>query len=202
MNKLLKNQKVYTLFRSLRPWLGMIILFIILRYTGALSGISSMAQSALFHSGALEADPENIKADAAFDYAFKLKDLTGKTIPASDFKNKTIFLNIWATWCGPCKMEMPSIQKLYNSVDHDKVIFIMLSIDTPDKHEKVVKFIQDNRYTFPVFVPEGALPNQLQVPSIPTTFVISPAGKVVEKRAGAANYDTPEFKKLLEELSM
>jgi thiol-disulfide isomerase/thioredoxin len=202
MNKLLKNQKVNTLFRSLRPWLGMIILFIILRYTGALSGIASMAQSALFHSGALDAGAVETMAEKEFDYAFKLKDITGKTISVSDFKNKTIFLNIWATWCGPCKMEMPSIQKLYNSLDHDKVIFIMLSIDTPDKDQKVIKFIQDNNYTFPVFRPEGALPSQLQVPSIPTTFVISPAGKVVSKRAGAANYDTPEFKKLLEELSL
>ena len=191
------------LVRSLGPWTTMIALFFILRYTGALSGISFLAQSALFHSGVLdvEADPEKLKDDKDFDYDFKLKDVAGKIIPASDFKNKTIFLNIWATWCGPCKMEMPSIQELYNSVDHSKIVFIMLSLDAADKDEKVVKFVQDNRYTFPVFRPVGEmLPPQLRVPSIPTTFVISPAGKIVSKRAGAANYDTPEFKKLLEEL--
>jgi hypothetical protein len=95
---------------------------------------------------------------------------------------------------------MPSIQSLYNSVDHDKIVFVMLSVDDPGHLEKITKFVTEKGYTFPVFTPDGYLPKSLRVPTIPTTFVISPAGKIVSKKVGAANYDTPEFKKFLEGL--
>lgn len=202
MKKLFVQWKISSWFGRLKPWLTVLALFVILRYTGALSGASFLVQSAIFHTGALDAKPDELKKDDKdFDYDFQLKDLSGKTISGSDLKNKTLFLNLWATWCGPCKAEMPSIQKLYNAVDHDKIVFIMLSLDAADRDDKVVKFLQNQGYTFPVYRPFGQmLPPQLRVPSIPTTFVISPAGKIVAKKVGTANYDTPEFKKMLEDL--
>lgn len=202
MKKLFEKEKIASWLGRLKPWLIVLALFLILRYTGALSGASFLVQSAMLNAGALDADADEFKkGDQDFDYDFQLKDLSGKTIPVTDLKNKTIFLNLWATWCGPCKVEMPSIQKLYNTVDHDKIVFIMLSLDDTNRDDKVVKFMQDNSYTFPVYRPFGQmLPPQLRVTSIPTTFVISPAGKIVAKKVGTANYDTPEFKKMLEEL--
>ena len=119
----------------------------------------------------------------------------------NQFKGKTIFLNLWATWCGPCRIEMPSIQKLYDKVDHDKIAFVMLSLDRAEDKEKVEKFVTDKKHNFPVYRPAGALPELLNVPSIPTTFVITPDGKVASKKVGTANYDTEEFKKFLEDLS-
>jgi thiol-disulfide isomerase/thioredoxin len=133
----------------------------------------------------------------SFNYNFKIKDLQGNVTDFKTFKGKTIFLNIWATWCGPCRIEMPSIQKLYDQVDKDKIVFVMLSIDREDSFEKVVSFVKEKEYTFPVYVPKGYLTDQLQVRTIPTTFVISPDGKIVSQEAGAANYDTEEFKKFL-----
>src|SRR5690242_7111651 len=129
MRKLVENTVFMRIWSLLRPWLTVIIVFVILRYTGALSYVSTLAGNLVMSTGAMDAAGKAVSTDDNFDYDFQLRDLDGKTVNIKDFKNKTIFLNIWATWCGPCRMEMPSIQKLYNQVDHDKIVFIMLSVD-------------------------------------------------------------------------
>lgn len=135
-----------------------------------------------------------------FNYDFSIKDLNDHKIPFSEFKGKVIFLNIWATWCGPCRAEMQSIQGLYNQVDHQRIAFVMLSIDDDNSKKKVVDYIQKRNFTFTAYQPSGYLPSLLQVPEIPTTFIISPEGKVVRKEIGGMNYDTAKFRKYLESL--
>jgi hypothetical protein len=76
----------------------------------------------------------------------------------------------------------------------------MLSLDTDENKGKVVKYIQDKEFTFPVYQPSGSLPEQLHVPSIPTTFVVGKDGKIKSKKIGTANYDTEKFKSFLEGL--
>ena len=191
------SQKMVTAWKKIRPWVTILVVFLVLRYTGAISGISYLTGSLLIRSGAMNANIDTSAPAKSFNYNFKIKDLQGKVIDFKTFKGKTIFLNIWATWCGPCRIEMPSIQKLYDQVDKDKIVFVMLSIDRGDSFEKVVTFVNEKEYTFPVYVPKGYLTDQLQVRTIPTTFVISPEGKIVSQEAGAANYDTEEFKNFL-----
>ncbi|HKZ36062.1 MAG TPA: TlpA disulfide reductase family protein [Chryseolinea sp.] len=191
------SQKMVTAWKKIRPWVTILVVFLVLRYTGAISGISYLTGSLLIRSGAMNASVDTSAPAKSFNYNFKIKDLQGKVIDFKTFKGKTIFLNIWATWCGPCRIEMPSIQKLYDQVDKDKIVFVMLSIDRGDSFEKVVTFVNEKEYTFPVYVPKGYLTDQLQVRTIPTTFVISPEGKIVSQEAGAANYDTEEFKNFL-----
>jgi thiol-disulfide isomerase/thioredoxin len=148
-------------------------------------------------NASIEAPP----AAKAFNYNFKIKDLKGNVVDFKEFKGKTIFLNVWATWCGPCRIEMPSIQKLYDKVDKEKIAFVMLAVDDRDSFDKVVKFVQEKDYTFPVYVPHEFLPDQLMVRSIPTTFVVNAEGKIATQESGAANYDTEEFKKFLDGLT-
>jgi len=148
----------------------------------------------------MDANAEEPAVVKKFNYNFSIKDLGGNVIDVNQFKGKTIFLNIWATWCGPCRVEMPSIQNLYSQVDNEKILFIMLSVDRREDLDKVKRFISDKEYTFPVYTPAGNLPNQLQVRLIPSTFVINSDGKIVSNESGAANYDTPEFKEFLEAL--
>jgi hypothetical protein len=95
---------------------------------------------------------------------------------------------------------MPSIQSLYNSVDHDKIVFIMLSIDVPENHDKVVNYINDKSFTFPAYTKNGSMPEQLNVPLIPTTFVIGKDGKIKSKKEGTSNYDTDKFRDFLNKL--
>ena len=138
--------------------------------------------------------------EQAFSYDFTVRDMQGKKLDMQELKGKVIFLNLWATWCGPCRVEMPSIQNLYNSVDKDKVAFVMLSLDQEDQQPKIVKFVDDKEFTFPVYLPASPLPKLLRVTTIPTTFIISPDGKVMSKKVGMANYDTDEMRDFLQDL--
>lgn len=186
---------------SLKPWLVTIAFLLILRYTGALGGISYYTQSAVMQTGLMDAKTEaNPEKPEKFNYDFKLKDLKGNSLSFADLKGKVVFLNLWATWCGPCRVEMPSIESLYQSADKDKVVFVMLSLDKRENFNKVVNYIADKNFTFPVFVPESNLPDQLKVPSIPTTFIIGKDGTIKRKEVGTARYDTDKFKKFLKSL--
>jgi thiol-disulfide isomerase/thioredoxin len=187
---------------TLKPWLVTIALLLILRYTGALSGISYVTQSAVMETGFMDAKSEaDVTRPEAFNYNFTVKDLKGNVVRIEELKGKVIFLNLWATWCGPCRVEMPSIEALYNSVDKEKVVFLMLSLDTPQNFNKVEKYVDDKGFSFPVYVVDKGLTEQLQVPSIPTTFVIGKDGNIKRKEVGAANYDTPKFKAFLNSLT-
>jgi thiol-disulfide isomerase/thioredoxin len=201
MKKMLENPRIASVVRVIKPWVTIAVFVLVLRYTGILAGISSITGAAIISTGVMDAEPEAPVVTKSFDYNFTLTDLGNNKVDMNQFKGKTIFLNLWATWCGPCRIEMPSIQKLYDKVDHDKIAFVMLSLDRAEDKEKVEKFVTDKKHSFPIYIPAGALPELLNVPSIPTTFVISPDGRVASKKVGTANYDTEEFKKFLEDLS-
>ncbi|MBX0331870.1 TlpA family protein disulfide reductase [Pontibacter sp. HSC-14F20] len=127
---------------------------------------------------------------------FKMVDLDGKTVAFESLKGKVIFLNIWATWCPPCIAEMPNIHSLYKKMDPNKVAFVMLSVDEGGM-AKVKKFIDKKGYTFPVYIPGSQFPQEFYSTAIPTTFIISPEGKIVAKQEGMAEYDTKEVREFL-----
>jgi thiol-disulfide isomerase/thioredoxin len=193
-------QKVKRVLVVVKPWAIYLGLFLVLRYTGIISSVSILTQKALMQTGAMDAKPGTETLEKKFDYDFSVQDLEGKSLKISDLKGKVLFINVWATWCGPCRVEMPSIQNLYNSVDHDKIVFVMLALDQKDPINKVSSFLKEKAYTFPVYLPAGELPEELKVRSIPTTFIVNREGKIVMKETGAANYDTESFKKFIESL--
>lgn len=182
----------------IKPWIGVIALIVLLRYTGILGGISYYTQSALLQTGLMDASAQSDATPELFDYGFKIRDLQGNEIDFSSRKGKVILLNLWATWCGPCRAEMPTIQKLYNKIgQHENIEFVMLSLDKNNDRSKVVKYISDHQYSFPTYLPSGYLAEQLQVPSIPTTFIISKDGKILIKEVGTTNFNTRKFEKFL-----
>lgn len=179
----------------------MAALLVVLRYTGVLSGLSFLTQSAVLQTGLMDYEPEKTEiSEKEFNYDFTLKDLEGNLVDVGMFRNKVIFLNMWATWCGPCRVEMPSIQSLYETVDKENTVFIMLALDSEETQSRIRKYIKDKGYTFPVYVPHQSIPGQLQVSSIPTTFIIGKDGKIKSKKTGAANYNTTKFKDFLNDL--
>lgn len=198
MKSLFENAKIRKVATAVKPWALFIGIFFLLKVTGVGSHISAFAQTALMKAGVMDVEPKTLVAPRSdFDYGFTLKDLEGKKLNMKDLKGKVIFLNLWATWCGPCRVEMPSIQKLYDSVDKDKIAFVMLSLDREGQEDKIADFIEGKKFSFPVFQPASPLPKQLRVNTIPTTFIISPDGKVVSKKTGMANYDTEEMREFL-----
>jgi thiol-disulfide isomerase/thioredoxin len=177
-----------------------VILLFFLKVTGLLSSVTYLTQSAVLQTGLVNAATKATEDGETFDYNFEIKDLNGDKLDFTKYKGKVVFINLWATWCGPCRAEMNGIQKLYDKVDHQQIQFVMLSIDKDEQKGKVITYLKDRSFTFPVFMPSGYLSNQLRVPSIPTTFVISKQGKVVVKEVGTTNFNTNKFKKFLEEL--
>ncbi len=181
-----------------KPWLGAALIVLILQITGLLSSISFFTQSAILKTGLMNASATVAEDATDFNYNFKVKDLKGNKIEFSQFKGKVIFLNLWATWCGPCRAEMPTIQKLYEKMKDDpNVVFVMLSIDKDKDLHKVIRYLKDKNYTFNGFMPSGYLTDQLNVPSIPTTYVISKDGKILTKEVGTTNFNTSRFYKFL-----
>ncbi|GHA81598.1 TlpA family protein disulfide reductase [Pontibacter akesuensis] len=192
--------------KDIPGWAVMLGIFGILYLTGLHTEAIGQVQRILLATGIKNADvPETLQhpdATAVVDAAavattemagagFKMVDLQGKQVAFESLKGKVVFLNIWATWCPPCIAEMPNIQKLYEKVGSDNIAFVMLSVDEGGM-EKVKKYIDKKGYTFPVYLPASQLPQEFQSNAIPTTFIISPEGKIVAKQEGMADYNTPE----------
>lgn len=114
---------------------------------------------------------------------FKLKDLNGKEVSLSDFKGKKVYLNFFATWCPPCKAEMPEIQKLYDETkDSDLVI---LAVDLGEDNETVNSFINNKKYTFNVLLDSNnVVAQKYQITSIPVSYFIDKDGNIVDKHLG------------------
>ena len=130
---------------------------------------------------------------------FELKDQYGNTHRLSDYKGKTVFLNFWATWCPPCKAEMPDIQKLYETYDQEgEVALIVLGVAAPGQwqeqdEEGVKAFLEDKGYTYPVLMDSsGNTFLQYGVSSYPTTFMIDRDGNVFGYVPGMLSFDMME----------
>jgi len=121
------------------------------------------------------------------DMAWTFQRMEGGTASLSDYRGKVVFLNFWATWCGPCVAEMPSIQKLHDSLGRDDVAFLLVS---DEEAPKIERFLQGRSLTLPVFRTRGTVPSLFRTSAIPATFIIDGSGMVVLRRIGAARWDS------------
>ncbi|WP_162052144.1 TlpA family protein disulfide reductase [Pontibacter pamirensis] len=204
-------QKNKLSLKDIPGWAVILTLFGVLYLTGLHTEAIGQVQRLLLATGVMKADvPEPAAAvnhDDAGEYAasgsadmvgagFQLVSLDGKAMSFESLKGKVVFMNIWATWCPPCIAEMPNIQSLYEKIGSHKIAFVMLSVDEGGM-EKVKKFINKKGYTFPVYMPASQFPQEFHSNAIPTTFIISPEGKIVAKQEGMAEYDTKEVRDFL-----
>ena len=124
---------------------------------------------------------------------FTLTDQYGETHTLSDYQGQTVFLNFWATWCGPCKMEMPDIQALYEEWDENAGDLVVLGVAGPGigregSAEDIAAFLEANGYTYPVVMDDtGTLFYQYGISAYPTTFMIDPEGNVFGYVQGAVS---------------
>jgi len=193
---------IFRILSWIKPIIGAAIIIALLQATGLMGSVSHYTQTALLQSGLLNAGskPLPLKKQEIFDYNFTIRNTNGEHIKFEQYKGKVVFLNLWATWCGPCRREMPTIQSVYEKMAPQGVEFVILSIDRDSDEPKIGKYIGQYNFTFPVYRPSGTLTSQLDVPGIPTTFIISKDGKIVSKEVGATNFDTPKFRKFLSDL--
>jgi len=128
---------------------------------------------------------------------FCLKNLNGKKVELKSFKGKVVFLNFWATWCGPCKGEMPSIEALYQKFKEKDFVFLSISVDY-EGIKPVKEHIEKHRYTFPVLIdPKCETLDLYQVKGIPTTFIIDKKGRIIGKAIGPRDWKSQEVISLL-----
>ena len=134
---------------------------------------------------------------------FTLTDQYGETHTFSDYKGKTVFLNFWATWCPPCKSEMPDIQALYEKYGENEGDLIVLGVANPKTDEmpnnqdgtveEVTDYLEENGLTFPVVMDTtGELFYWYGISAFPTTFMIDANGNVYGYVSGALTADMME----------
>lgn len=129
----------------------------------------------------------------------RFKDQKGTPISLGDLKGKVVFINFWATWCPPCKAELPAINDLYNQYkDNNNVVFLIVDID--NKIENSSKYIQDNKMQLRVSVADSEIPQSLLGNSVPTTVLLDKSGAIAFRHEGMADYNSVEFKELLDKL--
>lgn len=120
---------------------------------------------------------------------FELKTLDGETVSLSDFRGEKVFLNFWATWCPPCRAEIPDMQKFHENTD--VVILAVNLTDTESSKKNVPKFMEEYGITFTVLLDEDSnVANLYDIQPIPTTYLIDSTGKIQNMAFGALTYES------------
>ncbi|RMG65896.1 MAG: TlpA family protein disulfide reductase [Calditrichaeota bacterium] len=115
---------------------------------------------------------------------FALKNANGETIRLSDFRGKLVLVDFWATWCGPCRMEIPGFVKLYNQYKDKGLVIIGVSLDQ-NGWDAVNPFVKEFNIPYPIVIATHEVTEAYGgIPAIPTTFIISPKGEILEKVVG------------------
>ena len=174
--------------------------FLFLRYTDQGTTVQGWMQQGLLYTGIMQADiryAEDIDQEA--DFSLELTTLEGRPVSLESLRGKAIFMNFWATWCAPCLAEMPFIENLYQDVKDENVAFVIISTD--DDIELAKRFVEAKGYSLPMYRLSGSIPEMYRIRTLPTTFVISPNGKMGTVHVGMANYDTRGFRSYLKDLA-
>ncbi len=126
--------------------------------------------------------------------------LAGDSIKVGAFTGKISLLNFWATWCPPCRAEMPSIERLHKQMSGTK--FQIIAVNSGERRSQVASFIEKNKYTFLIYLDESnELSSIFAARGLPSTYLVNKEGKVIAARIGAMEYDQAELIKVLKELA-
>ncbi|MGL1893335.1 MAG: TlpA family protein disulfide reductase [Spirochaetaceae bacterium] len=131
---------------------------------------------------------------------FSSKNLNGENKSLSDYKGKVLLLNFWASWCPPCISEMPSIEKLHQSVKDLDIEVI--SVNVGEKFDTVDSFMKEGNYNFEALLDENnIISNLYSIRNIPTTYIIDKDGFVVALKVGAHEWDSEGVIEILKSLA-
>jgi peroxiredoxin len=134
----------------------------------------------------------------AEDFSLPMPD--GGTFRLSDQRGKVVFINFWATWCPPCREEMPAMERLYAQQKNGPFTMVAVSLDA--NPALVGPYVERARLTFPVALdPKMDLANSYGVRALPASFVVDPRGMVVAMALGPRTWDGPAARALMEEIA-
>lgn len=163
------------------------------RIAKLLVGVSAV----LFALMAGAAEPKQsltVVADRPEARDFTLKDLDGKNWRLSELRGKVVLINFWATWCPPCRRELPSLGRLWRLLGSES--FVVLAIDVGEDVDTVFAFagMLEPAPTFPILLDrDSAVLGNWPVKGLPTTFVVDKKGQIVYRAVGGREFDAPEL---------
>lgn len=132
---------------------------------------------------------------------FVLEDMDGDRYTLKDYRDKVVLINFWATWCPPCRREMPSLERLYQSMQGKP--FVVLAINQWESPDHVFSYMGDLSVfpTFPIlFDSDSKVSEAFGVKGLPTSFVLDKQGRLVYRAIGGREFDHPEIEKMIDTL--
>lgn len=112
---------------------------------------------------------------------FTLQTLDGQTVTLSDLRGKTVLVNLWASWCPPCKSEMPTFEKVYNDYKSQGFVILAVNATNQDTLANATEFVRQNHLTYPILLDtDGRVSQSYQLRSLPTSFFIDKNGVIRE----------------------
>lgn len=131
---------------------------------------------------------------------FHLNDLTGKPVSLSKLRGRVVFLNLWATWCPPCREEMPSIEALHQAFENDPN-FVVLAVSEDAESQPVPTYIKKNKFDFTVLLdPSNSVGEAYGVSGLPESFVIGRDGRIVAHHVGPYDWGNADIRSALQDL--
>lgn len=135
------------------------------------------------------------------DFHAATLDTPPKQRSLADYKGQVVLINVWATWCQPCRVEMPSIERLYRTYGPKGLRVVAVSIDDPGTDSAIRAFVHDMGMTFDVLHdPAGQIEREYQVTGYPETVIVGKDGVIRKKVAQATNWDSEGNRRLIERL--
>lgn len=130
---------------------------------------------------------------------FKLEDIDGEEFELKSTRGKWVFLHFWATWCGPCRKEMPTIQVLSENIDEEKIHFVL--VNTAEDEDTIFKFLGIVAPNLNSMMDSDGQVSEVWKPrGLPTTFLIDPQGRVRYQAIGGREWNKPLYKQFLQKL--
>ena len=132
--------------------------------------------------------------------AFAAETLDGERSALSQMRGKPVLLNVWATWCHPCRQEIPALEELHKAYGPRGLQVVGVSIDQGDQEQGIREFMQEYGASYPVWLdPDSEVTALFGTVGVPNTFLIGPQGEVLWKHVGPVKADDAELRRLIEE---
>ncbi|MEW5977581.1 MAG: TlpA disulfide reductase family protein [Acidobacteriota bacterium] len=151
-------------------------------------------------SGAAPGETEGPAEEGKLAPPASFQDASGKQYSLSDFRGKVVLLNFWATWCPPCREEMPSLEALNKQMDPS--VFQLLALSVDDSWPVVSRFLEQNRFQIPVFADfDSRIASRFGTFKYPETYILDAGGVVVKKVIGPLDWSSPKVVGFLKTLT-
>jgi cytochrome c biogenesis protein CcmG/thiol:disulfide interchange protein DsbE len=140
--------------------------------------------------------PVRVGAEAP---AYAAETLDGERMAISQLRGRPVLLNVWATWCHPCRQEIPALEQLHRTYAPRGLHVVGVSIDQGDQQQGIREFLQEYGASYPIWLdPDGEIQTAYSTMGVPNTFLIGPDGTVLWKHVGPVTADNAELVRLIE----